>query len=199
LASFTDHPLEAVVAVVPTMRRRRAARAALRWLCAPRYAAALAVAVPLVGLVFVRFGASGRSVVGAFFVASLVVLSAIDLAERRLPNRIVLPSAVAVLAAQTTLFSDRALEWTLAAVGASLFLLVPLLVHPAAIGMGDVKLALLLGAALGSAVITAFVLAFVAAALYAVVLLARHGLVARRRTLALGPFLALGGIAALLL
>jgi leader peptidase (prepilin peptidase)/N-methyltransferase len=199
MESFSDHPMEAVLAVVPAMRRRRAARDVVRRVCAPRYAAALAVAVPLVGLVFVRFGASGRSLVGAFFVASLAVLSAIDIAERRLPNRIVLPSAAAVLAAQTTLFPDRALEWTLAAVGASLFLLVPLLVHPAAIGMGDVKLALLLGAALGSAVITAFVLAFVAAAVYAIVLLARHGLVARRRTLALGPFLAFGGIAALLL
>jgi leader peptidase (prepilin peptidase)/N-methyltransferase len=188
-----------VLAGVPAVRRRRAAREALGRLCAPRYAAALAVAVPLVGLVFVRFGASGRAVVGAFFVASLAVLSAIDIAERRLPNRIVLPSAAAVLVAQTTLSPDRALEWALAAVGASLVLLVPLIVHPAAIGMGDVKLALLLGAALGSAVVSAFVIAFVAAAVYAVVLLARHGAAARRRTMPLGPFLAFGGVAALLL
>jgi leader peptidase (prepilin peptidase) / N-methyltransferase len=175
------------------------AREALRSLRAPRYAAAVAIAVPLVALVFVRFGAGGRAVVGAFFVATLAVLSAIDVAERRLPNRIVLPSAAVVLAAQTALFPDRALEWTLAAVGASLFLLVPALVHPAALGMGDVKLALLLGAALGSAVVSAFFLAFLAAAAYAVVLLGRYGVGARRRTMPLGPFLAFGGVAALLL
>jgi leader peptidase (prepilin peptidase) / N-methyltransferase len=175
------------------------AREALRPLRAPRYAAALAVSVPLVALVFARFGASGHALVGAFFVASLAVLSAIDVAERRLPNRIVLPSAAAVLAAQTALFPDRALEWTLAAVVASLFLLVPALVHPAALGMGDVKLALLLGAALGSAVVSALVLGFLAAAVYALVLLGRHGAAGRRRTMPLGPFLAFGGVAAVLL
>ncbi len=57
----------------------------------------------------------------------------------------------------------------------------------------------LLGAALGGAVITALVVGFLAAAVYALVLLARHGLGARRRTIPLGPFLAFGGIAALLL
>jgi leader peptidase (prepilin peptidase) / N-methyltransferase len=160
---------------------------------------AVAVALPLVGLALLRFGASGHFVVAGFFIASLCVLSAVDIAERRLPNRIVLPSAAAVLLAQIALSPDRALEWILAAIGAALILLVPLLIRPAGLGMGDVKLALLLGAALGSAVITALFLGFLAAAAYALVLLARHGLVARRRTIPLGPFLAFGGIAALLL
>jgi leader peptidase (prepilin peptidase) / N-methyltransferase len=162
-------------------------------------AGAVALSVPIVGLALFRFGMSGRFVVAAFFIVTLCVLSAIDVAERRLPNRIVLPSAAAVLTAQIALFPDRALEWTLAAAGASLLLLVPLLVHPAGLGMGDVKLALLLGAALGGAVITALFLGFVAAAAFALLLLARHGLAARRRTIPLGPFLAFGGIAALLL
>jgi leader peptidase (prepilin peptidase) / N-methyltransferase len=197
MASFSDQPMSTAPAFVPLTRR--GARDALRRLPSPRYVLGLAVALPLVALVFARFGVSARSAVGAFFVASLAVLSVIDIAERRLPNRIVLPSAAAVLAAQTLLFPDRMLEWMVAAIGASLVLLVPLLVHPAGLGMGDVKLALLLGAALGSAVITAFLVGFLAAAAYALVLLARHGLVARRRTIPLGPFLAFGGIAALLL
>lgn len=201
MASFRDDPIDALPlpAVMAPTQRLRAAHDVLRSFHAPRYAAALAVAVPLAGLVFARFGLTGRAAVGVFFVASLAVLSEIDIAERRLPNRIVLPSAAAVLAAQATLFPDRALEWTLAALGASLFLLAPLLVRPDALGMGDVKLALLLGAALGSAVVVALVLAFVAAAVYAVALLARYGGAARSRTMPLGPFLAFGGIAALLL
>jgi leader peptidase (prepilin peptidase) / N-methyltransferase len=199
LASFTDNPADTVPAVMTPRPLRAPASRALPSFHASRHAAAFGVAVPLAGLVFARFGFSGRALVGAFFVAALAVLSAIDIAERRLPNRIVLPSAAVVLAAQATLYPDRALEWTLAAVGASLSLLVPFLVRPDALGMGDVKLALLLGAALGSAVAVALVLAFVAAAFYAVALLARHGVAARTRTMPLGPFLAFGGVAALLL
>ena len=199
MASFSENPMDARLGVGSPLQGLRAPYEELRSLRASRYAAAFAVAVPLAGLVFARFGLTGRSLVGVFFVSALAVLAAIDIAERRLPNRIVLPSAAAVLAAQAGLFPDRVLEWTLAAVGASLFLLVPLLVRPDALGMGDVKLGLLLGAALGSAVVMAFVLAFVAAAVYAVALLARHGAAARRRTMPLGPFLAFGGIVALLL
>jgi leader peptidase (prepilin peptidase) / N-methyltransferase len=199
LASFTDNPAEPLTAVMASRPRRAKAPRALPSFHASRHVVAFGVAVPLAGLVFARFGFTGRALVGAFFVAALAVLSAIDIAERRLPNRIVLPSAAAVLAAQAVLYPDRALEWTLAAVGASLCLLVPFLVRPDALGMGDVKLALLLGAALGSAVALALVLAFVAAAVYAVALLARHGIAARSRTMPLGPFLAFGGVAVLLL
>ena len=88
----------------------------------------------------------------AFFAAVLVALSVIDVRTRRLPNRIVLPAAALVLAAQIAIAPDRALEWTLGALGAFAFLLAAALLNPAGLGMGDVKLALLLGAALGWAV-----------------------------------------------
>jgi leader peptidase (prepilin peptidase)/N-methyltransferase len=198
VASFSDYPPGAVPAVMPAARSLRTARDALRGIPFPPLLP-IAVGLPLVALVVARFGAGGRAVVGGFVVLVLVALSAVDIAERRLPNRIVLPSAMAVLVAQTALFPDRVLEWILAAVGAALVLLIPLLVYPAGLGMGDVKLGLLLGAALGSAVLAALVVGFLAAAVYALVLLARHGLGARRRTIPLGPFLAFGGIAALLL
>src|SRR5918999_771109 len=112
MASFSsDYPADGGRAVIPQLRLR--ARDALR-LLRPRYAVALAVALPLVALVFARFGVSGRALVGAFFVTCLSLLSAIDVAERRLPNRIVLPAAALVLAAQPSLYPDRALEWALA-------------------------------------------------------------------------------------
>jgi leader peptidase (prepilin peptidase)/N-methyltransferase len=63
--------------------------------------------------------------------------------------------------------------------------------------MGDVKLALLLGAALGQAVAVGMFIGMVAALLPAVALLARHGLAARKAAIPFGPFLALGSIVAL--
>jgi leader peptidase (prepilin peptidase)/N-methyltransferase len=138
-----------------------------------------------------------QDLVLAFFAAVLIVLSVIDLRTRRLPNRIVLPAAAVVLVAQIAIAPGRALEWTLAAGGAFALLLVAALVNPAGLGMGDVKLALLLGAALGWAVAPALFIGFAAAALAGIVLVARGGWGARKTAIPLGPFLALGGIVAL--
>jgi leader peptidase (prepilin peptidase) / N-methyltransferase len=199
MPSFTDQPAGGGAVLVVAARRRPVVLDALRTVPIRRYVGACAVAVPLLGLAFVRFGATSRFTVAAFFIATLCVLAAIDIAERRVPNRIVLPAAAAVLVAQTALVPDRALEWALSAIGASLALFLPHLVYPAGLGMGDVKLALLLGAALGSAVPAALVIGFLAAAVYALLLLGVHGLAARRRTIPFAPFLAYGGIVALLL
>jgi leader peptidase (prepilin peptidase)/N-methyltransferase len=136
-------------------------------------------------------------VVGAIFCAALVVLSAIDAERRILPDLIVLPAFAIVLALQCALAPERAVEWIVAALGASLFLFVALLAYPKGMGMGDVKLALLLGAALGQAVAVGMFIGMVAALLPAVVLLARHGLAARKAAIPFGPFLALGSIVAL--
>jgi leader peptidase (prepilin peptidase)/N-methyltransferase len=73
------------------------------------------------------------------------------------------------------------------------------LVYPAGLGMGDVKLALLLGAALGGAVLPALLVGTLAAGAAGLVVLARQGLGARRRALPFGPFLAFGAITILLL
>jgi len=140
---------------------------------------------------------SVHEAVMAVFAAVLVLLAVVDLRTRRLPNRIVLPAAAFVLAAQIALEPGRALEWVAAAAGASLFLLVPALLKPEGMGMGDVKLALLLGAALGRGVVPALVIGLVAAGLTGAAILARGGWAARTTTIPLGPFLALGGLAAL--
>ena len=86
----------------------------------------------------------------------LVALSAIDLTHRIVPNRIVLPAAAITLVAHTLI--DPSPEWLIASVGASAFFLVAALAYPAGLGMGDVKLALLLGAMLGSTVMLAIML-----------------------------------------
>ena len=140
---------------------------------------------------------SGRAFVGAYFCAFLVVLSAIDVERRILPNVIVLPSAALVLAAQIALYPGQALEWALAAVLASGFLFAALVAYPAGMGMGDVKLALLLGAALGKVVAVGLMLGMLAGLVAAVVLFARHGARARKMAIPFGPYLAFGSIVAL--
>jgi leader peptidase (prepilin peptidase)/N-methyltransferase len=154
----------------------------------------LATALLVAGCVW-RFGLSGRTAVAAFFCLVLVAISAIDLEHHIIPNRIVLPAAVAVLVAQTALAPSP--EWALGAVGASGFLLVAALAYPAGMGMGDVKLALLMGAALGRTVPVALMIGMVAAMVPGIVLLARHGSKARKMGVPFGPFLALGSVVAL--
>jgi leader peptidase (prepilin peptidase) / N-methyltransferase len=127
----------------------------------------------------------------------LVVLTVIDVERRIVPNRIVLPATAVVFLAQLVVHDDRRLEFLLATVGAGLFLLVPLLVYPAGMGLGDVKLAMLLGAGLGMSVVMAFVVGFMTAFFVAVGILVSRGVDGRKVAIPFVPFLALGGLVAL--
>jgi leader peptidase (prepilin peptidase) / N-methyltransferase len=160
---------------------------------------ALLAALALVPLAPVYFGVGVAGVVGAVFLAALAVVTVKDLEERRIPNAIVLPTTALVFAATAALHPDRALESAVAAVGAAAFLLLPGLLARGAVGMGDVKLALLLGAALGRGVVSALLLGCAAASVAGIVLLVRHGAGARKRALPFAPFLTFGAIAALVL
>jgi leader peptidase (prepilin peptidase)/N-methyltransferase len=155
--------------------------------------------VLLTVLCFVRFGLSGRAVVESLFASVLVLLTAIDIQRRLIPNVIVLPTLVIVLLAQIAIAPDRTLEWVIACVGTALFFFVPLLIYPAGMGLGDVKLAALLGAALGKAVATALIAGLLAAAAFGLYILLRDGFSAGRKTaIAYAPFLAFGGLVAVL-
>jgi leader peptidase (prepilin peptidase) / N-methyltransferase len=154
----------------------------------------LLTALLLAGCVL-AFGVTLEALVAAFFCAALVAVSAIDVEHRIIPNRIVLPAAAVVLAARTAL--EPSPEWALAALGCSLFLFVAVLAYPAGMGMGDVKLALLLGAALGRAGPVALAVGMLVALVPAAYLLARHGSAGRKMAIPFGPFLALGGVVAL--
>jgi leader peptidase (prepilin peptidase) / N-methyltransferase len=150
----------------------------------------------LVGASVLAFGFSAEAAVASLFCAALVAVSVVDLERHIIPNRIVLPAAAVVLAAQTLLFLSP--EWALAAFGAALFLFLAALAYPAGMGMGDVKLALLLGAMLGRTVPVAMMTAMIAALVPSIVLLVRHGSAARKMGIPFGPFLAFGGIVGLL-
>jgi leader peptidase (prepilin peptidase) / N-methyltransferase len=149
----------------------------------------------LIGACVLAFELTPYAAVVAFFFATLVAVSVTDLERRVIPNRIVLPAAAIVLIAQTAL--EPSPVWVLGALGASLFLFLAALAYPAGMGMGDVKLALLLGAMLGPTVPVAMMIAMLAALVPAIVLLARHGSAARKMAIPFGPFLALGGVVTL--
>ena len=157
------------------------------------FAAALAAAV------IARYGAGIEGLIAALTCAVLVVLSLIDVETRRLPNNIVLPTAAVVLGARLLTAPEDWATWLGAGLGAFACFFLLALVYPGGMGMGDVKLALLLGFALGSAVLPALMVGTLAAALAGVVLLVREGRDARRRTIPFGPFLSFGAVAAILL
>lgn len=154
----------------------------------------LATALLIAGC-FLAFGLSPEAFLASAFCAVLVVVSAIDLAHRIIPNVIVLPAAALVLVAQTALRPSP--EWAIAALGAFLFLFVAAIAYPGGMGMGDVKFALLLGAMLGRTVPVALMVGMIAALVPSLVLVARHGRAARKMGIPFGPFLALGGVVAL--
>jgi prepilin signal peptidase PulO-like enzyme (type II secretory pathway) len=162
-----------------------------------RYPAVELATAVLVAASFLHFGFSGRAFVAAYFCAALVVLSAIDAERRILPDLIVLPSFVIVLAANIALDQGRTVEWIAAPLGASLFLFLALVAYPKGMGMGDVKLALLLGAMLGKAVSVGMMVGMLSALAFSVVLFVQHGLGARKMYLPFGPFLAFGALVAL--
>ena len=155
-------------------------------------AAVVAAAAP------VRLGLTPYAVMAAGSLAVLVVLSAIDLQARILPNKILLPAMGVVLAGQVVFYPERAVETVVAALVAGAVMLAPRLVNPAAMGMGDVKLAAFLGVLLGAKVLPALMLGFIATAPVLAVLLVLRGRAARQTALPLGPFLALGAAILLL-
>ena len=167
------------------------AAASDRLLRTPAPAAVGAVAVVVLAFIALPLD---HALVAAVTGATLVVISAIDIERGIIPNRIVLPATAVVLVAQIALFPDRAGEWALAAILAALFFLVPNVLSRKLMGMGDVKLALLLGAALGWQVVGAVALAFLCVFPVALLTLARGGLAARKTTIPFGPFLSLGAL-----
>jgi leader peptidase (prepilin peptidase) / N-methyltransferase len=171
--------------------RCRHCAAAIPW----RYPIVEGVTALLVAACVLVFGLTAEAAVASFFCAVLVAVSATDIERRVIPNRIVLPGAAVVLAANTLLHPSVA--WLVAGLGAALFLLVAALAYPGGMGMGDVKLALLLGVALGPAVVVALMVGMVSAIVPSVVLFARHGSAARKMRIPFGPFLAFGGVVGL--
>jgi leader peptidase (prepilin peptidase) / N-methyltransferase len=141
------------------------------------------------------FGFTLEALAAALFCWVLVVVTRTDLETRLIPDKVILPGALLILALRT--IDDPSLEWILSALGAGVVLFVIVLIYPRGLGMGDVKLTAFLGAGLGINVIVAMFVGFFVAFVPAAMLFVRHGREARKESIPLGPFLALGGVVAL--
>ena len=131
-------------------------------------------------------------------VAALVAIAAIDLEHRIIPNRIVLPLALYGVLIAALLRPGELPELAIAGAAAFTFLFVAALAYPAGMGMGDVKLAGAMGLYLGASVIPALFAAFLTGTVVGVAIMAREGAAARKKGVPFGPFLALGGLLAVL-
>jgi leader peptidase (prepilin peptidase)/N-methyltransferase len=158
-------------------------------------ARALAVGGAAGALALLRHGTGPHGILAAALLVVLAALAAVDLRARVVPNRIVGPAIAATLAWQLAFFPGRWMEWVLAGLGGAAFMLLPSLVRPGAVGMGDVKLAALLGLALGRDVIGALLICFIAGGVVAAVQLGRGR---RGAAMPYAPFLALGASVVLL-
>jgi leader peptidase (prepilin peptidase) / N-methyltransferase len=161
----------------------------------PTYPMVEGVTALLIVTCFAVYGPTLYAALAAGFCAVLVVLSMIDANERIVPNRIVVPASGVALLGHTAI--DPSLEWLVWALAAAGGLFLVVLAYPKGLGMGDVKLMLLLGAMLGSAVTVALMVGLFAALVPGALLMSRHGTAARKMGVPLVPFLSLGAVVAL--
>jgi leader peptidase (prepilin peptidase)/N-methyltransferase len=135
---------------------------------------------------------------GLTLVVVLVPVALIDLEHRIIPNKITLPAAIAAVAIGLATRPGGVPEQLIAGAAAGGFLLVFALVYPRGMGMGDVKLAAVMGLFLGRSVSVAVLAGVLAGTIIGAAIMARDGVEEGRKTaIPLGPFLALGGVIAL--
>jgi leader peptidase (prepilin peptidase)/N-methyltransferase len=132
------------------------------------------------------------------FAAMLITVAAIDLEHRIVPNKILLPFAIYGAAVAAVLRTNDLVELAVGGAGAFTFFLLVAIAYPRGLGMGDVKLAGVMGLYLGLNVVPALFVAFLAGTLVGVVVMARAGSGGRKKGVPFAPFLASGGLVGLL-
>jgi leader peptidase (prepilin peptidase)/N-methyltransferase len=163
-----------------------------------RYPLVELLTAALFAAVVIDTGANEHVWLGLALVAVLVPVAFIDLDHRIIPNAIVLPGAVAAIAIVAATEPSELAEHLIAGAAAAGFLLVAVLAYPRGMGMGDVKLAGVLGLYLGRSVGPAMLVALLSGTIVGVVIIARKGAAEGRKTaVPFGPFLALGGLVGL--
>ncbi|MDP9188251.1 MAG: prepilin peptidase [Actinomycetota bacterium] len=136
------------------------------------------------------------ALLGLSLAALLAVVTATDVRSRLIPDEALLAAALAVLVISALAAAQTLPERLAAAAGAGGFLFAAAVARPEGMGLGDVKLAAVLGLFLGRAVVMALLVALIAGALAGLALVARHGLAARSRMIPFAPFLAIGAAVA---
>ncbi len=152
----------------------------------------------LCALVVIAKGPDEDALLGLVLVLLLVPVALIDLDYRIIPNSLMIIGAVVAPALVLLTAPDDLLEHVIASVAAGAFFFVFAFAYPRGMGMGDVKLAAVLGLFLGRAVGPAVFIALVSGTLVGALVIARKGVQEGRKTaVPFGPFLALGGVVAL--
>jgi leader peptidase (prepilin peptidase) / N-methyltransferase len=166
----------------------------------PRYPLVEAITAALcAGAVLVHHSAASIALSLALILI-VVPCALIDLEHRIIPNRLTGVGAALALVIGLALDPSGEPARVLAGACAGGFLLLAVLAYPGGMGMGDVKLAAMMGLFLGSAVAPALLVALLSGVLVGAVVIARKGVLAGRKTaVPFGPFLALGALVAVFL
>jgi leader peptidase (prepilin peptidase)/N-methyltransferase len=162
-----------------------------RWLVA-------AATAGLFAAVAFRIGLHPQLVPALLVIALIVPASVIDLRLRIIPDAINLPGALLVYLTAVIAQPDRWAELLIGGLAAAAFLGAAWLVHSAGMGLGDVKMVLMIGLALGKFVGVALFAAFAISTVFSAGVLLSKGLRGRKTTFPFGPFLALGAVVAIL-
>jgi leader peptidase (prepilin peptidase) / N-methyltransferase len=158
----------------------------------------LAVGIAFAATALVLRDDPAELALGLVFVALLAAITLTDLERRVIPNAVLLVGSLIGLAIVAATDPASLPERAAAAIGAGGFLLLFALIYPRGMGMGDVKLAAVMGLFLGVSVIPALSVGILLGALVGLAQMVRHGTEARKHAVPFGPFLAVGGVAGLL-
>jgi leader peptidase (prepilin peptidase)/N-methyltransferase len=158
----------------------------------------LAVGVAFAATAVVLHGDPAQLALGLLFVAMLAAITLTDIERRIIPNSILLAGAIAALLLVVATDPSSLPERSVAALAAGGLLLVIGLAYPGGMGMGDVKLAGVMGLFLGASVAPALLVGVLSGAVVGLGVMVSRGSGARKLAVPFGPFLALGGVVALL-
>lgn len=160
--------------------------------------AELALGALYAAVVVVLWGDPGEIALGLVFVTTLAAITLTDFERRIIPNRVLIVAAFLGLAIAAATDPASLPERAIAAAAAGGLLFLVAIAYPRGMGLGDVKLAAVMGLFLGREVAVAILVALLAGSIVGLAMIARHGASARKQAIPFGPFLALGGVVGLL-
>ncbi len=163
-----------------------------------RYPIVEAITAALLVAVVLDKGADSDAWLGIAFVILLVPVTLIDLDHRIIPNTLMLVGTVVSVTLILLTDPSALTEHLIAAAAAGGFLLIAALAYPAGMGMGDVKLAAVIGLFLGRNVAPAMFVALITGSVVGALIIAKKGAKEGRKTaIPFGPYLAFGGLVGL--
>lgn len=136
--------------------------------------------------------------IGFVFVTTLAIVTLTDLEQRIIPDRVVGPAAIICLAIAIPTDPGGVPERLIAGAAAGTLLFAAAMAYPKGMGLGDVKLAAVMGLFLGRNVAPAILVGLLAGSIVGIGMIIRQGSEARKAAIPFGPFLALGGVVGLL-